>query len=73
MLLEDNGIIQHFIEFTVGPIIKASIAQFDDESSWKEASQSSPPGFRYAERMLIGSRGMSCNFVGQKILQAVEG
>ena len=68
MLLEDNGIIQHFIEFTVGPIIKASIAQFDDESSWKEASQSSPSGSRYAERMLIGSRGMSCSFVGQKVL-----
>lgn len=68
MLLEDNGIIQHFIEFTVGPIIKASIAQFDDESSWKEASQSSPSGSRYAERMLIGSRRMSCSFVGQEIL-----
>lgn len=64
MLLEDNGIIQHFIEFTVGPIIKASIAQFDDESSWKEASQSSPTRSRCGERMLIGNRGMSCNFVG---------
>ena len=68
MLLEDNGIIQHFIEFTVGPIIKATIAQFDDESSWKEASQSLPSGSRYAERMLIGIRGMSCSIVGQKIL-----
>ena len=72
MLLEDNGIIQHFIEFTVGPIIKASIAQFDDESSWKEASQSLPSGSRYAGRMLIGIRGMSCSFVGQKVLQEVE-
>ena len=68
MLLEDNGIIQHFIEFTVGPIIKASIAQFDDESSWKEASQSSPSGLRCGERMLIGSRGMSCSIVGQEVL-----
>ena len=68
MLLEDNGIIQHFIEFTVGPIIKASIAQFDDESSWKEASQSSQSGSRCSERLLIGIRGMSCNFVGQEIL-----
>lgn len=39
LLLEDNGIIQHFIEFTVGPIIKASIAHFDDEASWKEARE----------------------------------
>lgn len=68
MLLEDNGIIQHFVEFTVGPIIKASIAQFDDESSWKEASQSLPCGFRCGERMLIGNRGMPYNFVGQEIL-----
>ena len=68
LLLEDNGIIQHFIEFTVGPIIKASISQFDDDSSWKEASQSSPSGSRCGERVLIGNRGMSCDFVGQKVL-----
>lgn len=68
LLLEDNGIIQHFIEFTVGPIIKASVAQFDDDSSWKKASQSSPSGSRCGERMLIGNRGMSCDFVGQKVL-----
>ena len=63
MLLEDNGIIQHFIEFSVGPIIKASIAQFNDDLSWKEASQSLPSGSRCGERMLIGSRGMSYNFI----------
>lgn len=63
ILLEDNGVIQHFIEFTVGPIIKASIAQFNDESSWKEASQSSPSGFLCGERMLIGNRGVSCSLV----------
>ena len=68
MLLEDNGIIQQFIEFTVGPIIKASIAQFDDESSWKEASQSSSSASWYNGRMLIGNRGMSCNSVGQEVL-----
>ena len=68
MLLEEHGIVQHFIEFTVGPIIKASIAQFDDELSWKEASQSPPYGFRCGEPMLIGSRGMSCSLVGQEVL-----
>ena len=68
MLLEDNGIVQHFIEFTVGPIIKSSIAQHDDESSWKEASQSSPSRIRCGERMLIGSRGISCDLVSQKVL-----
>ena len=64
LLLEDNGIIQHFIEFTVGPIIKASIAQFYDDSSWKKASQSPPSVSWCGERMLIGDRGMSCDFVG---------
>lgn len=73
MLLEDNGVIQHFIEFTVGPIIKSSIAQYNDELSWKEASQFSPSRTRCGERMLIGSRGMSCDFVSQKILHEVEG
>ena len=72
MLLEDNGIIQHFIEFSVGPIIKASIAQFNDDLSWKEASQSLPSRSRCGERMLIGSRGMSCNFISQEVLEEVE-
>ena len=72
ILLEDNGILQQFIEFTVGPIIKASIAQFEDESSWKEASQSSPFESPCGEQMLIGNRGMSCSLVGQEILQEVE-
>ena len=72
MLLEDNGVIQQFIEFTVGPIIKASIAQFNDESSWKEASQSSPSGFLWCERMLIWNRGVSCSLVSQEILEEVE-
>ena len=72
MLLEDNGVIQHFIEFSVGPIIKASIAQFNDDLSWKEASQSWPSGSRCGERMLIGSRGMSCNFISQEVLKEVE-
>ena len=67
LLLEDNGIIQHFIEFTVGSIIKASIAQFKDESSWKEASQSSPVEVRCGKRMLIGNRGMSCNLISQEV------
>lgn len=63
ILVEHNGVIQHFLEFTVGPIIKASIAQFNDESSWKEASQSSPSGFLCGERMLIGNREVSCSLV----------
>ena len=72
MLLEDNGIIQHFIEFSVGPIIKASIAQFNDDLSWKEASQSLPSGSRCGERMLIGNRGMSCSFTSQEVFEEVE-
>ena len=72
ILLEDNGIIQHFIEFSVGPIIKASIAQFNDDLSWKEASQSLLSGTRCGERMLIGNRGMSCSFISQEVLEEVE-
>ena len=72
ILLEDNGIIQHFIEFSVGPIIKASIAQFNDDLSWKEASQSLPSGSWCGERMLIGNRGMSCSFISQEVLEEVE-
>lgn len=38
MMLEDNGLLQKFIEFTVEPIIKSSLAQLVDEDSWEEAS-----------------------------------
>ncbi len=64
MLLEDDGIMQQFIRFTVEPIIKASIAQHNDNESWKEASQSSPSAFSCGGRMLIGNRGMSCGLIG---------
>lgn len=39
LLLGDNGILQHFIQYTVGPIITSSLAQLEDESSREKASQ----------------------------------
>ena len=72
LLLEDDGIMQHFITFTVEPIIKGAIAQHNDVESWKEASQSSPYVFPCGERMLIGNRGNSCSLVGQKVFKDVE-
>ena len=40
VMLERNGLLQQFIEFIVEPLIKSSVAQLEDEDSWKEASQS---------------------------------
>jgi hypothetical protein len=66
-MLDDHGLLQQFIEFTVGPIITSSIAQLEDEESWAEASQSSLYKCGISETLLIWSRGMPCNSVGQEV------
>ena len=42
IMLEDNGILQQFIEYAVEPIIKSSIAEIQDEELRQEARQSFP-------------------------------
>lgn len=67
VMLEDNGLLQQFIEFTVGPIITSSIIQLEDEESWEEARQSSPHNYVLGEPLLIRSRELSCNLIEQKV------
>jgi len=67
LMLEDNGLLQQFIEFTVGPIITSSIAQLADEESWEEASQSSSYHCGFGEALLIWSRGMSSDPFTQEV------
>ena len=38
IMLENKGLLQQFIEFSVEPIIKSSIARLEDQVSWDEAS-----------------------------------
>ena len=62
LMLEDHGLLQQFIEFTVGPIVKSTIAHVEDEDSWQEASQSWMVAAVIGIEKLISSRGMSENF-----------
>ena len=39
VMLENHGLLQQFVEFIVEPMIKSSIAQLEDEDSWKDASE----------------------------------
>ena len=41
VMRDDHGLLQQFLEYTVGPLITSSMAQLQDERSWEEASQSS--------------------------------
>ena len=38
-MFDDGGLLQQYIEISIGPIMNAAIAQFEDEESWKVASQ----------------------------------
>lgn len=40
LMLDDEGLLQQFIEYTIGPIITASIQQLQEERSWQQARQS---------------------------------
>ena len=37
MLLDDGGLLQQFVEHTIGPIISAAFRQRKDELSWERA------------------------------------
>lgn len=39
LMLDDEGLLQQFIEYTIGPIVKASIQQVQEEMSWQQARQ----------------------------------
>ena len=40
VMLNDEGLLQQFIEYTIGPIVATSIRQVEDERSWQQARQS---------------------------------
>ncbi|KAI4177779.1 MAG: hypothetical protein LQ343_000243 [Gyalolechia ehrenbergii] len=39
LLMEDQGLLQQFIEYTVGPIVSEAFREVEDERSWKRARQ----------------------------------
>lgn len=39
MMIEAGGLVELFVQHTIQPIIDASVAQFEDEKSWTDASQ----------------------------------
>lgn len=67
LMLGEKGLLQQFVEYTVGPIVESSIKQLEDEDSWEQARQSHFTLHRYYSGMLIWSRGVSCSFVKQEI------
>ena len=48
VMRDNHGLVQQFLEYTVGPMITSCIAQLQDERSWEEAGQSSFQKYRSA-------------------------
>lgn len=40
LMMDDQGLLQQFIEFTVGPIVNQAFQEVENDRSWKRASQS---------------------------------
>ena len=40
LMLDDEGLLQQFIEYTIGPLVAASARQIEEENSWRLARQS---------------------------------
>jgi len=40
LMLDEEGLLQQFVEYTIGPIVTASIRQVEEERSWQQARQS---------------------------------
>jgi len=38
MMMDDEGLLSQFIEYTIGPVVAASFHQIKDERSWAKAS-----------------------------------
>ena len=73
VMRDDNGLLQQFLEYTVGPMITSSIAQVQDERSWEEASQSSFRKVPVGERLLMCTRENANISVKQEIFWEMEG
>ena len=73
VMRDNNGLLQQFLEYTVGPMITSSIAQLQDERSWEEASQSSFRKVPVSERLLMCTREIANISVKQEIFREMEG
>lgn len=72
-MLEDGGLLQHFIEHSLGRMIQTSIVQLADEDSWDEASQFLLKVSSVSEKMLIWNRRVPNHSAAKEILPKMEG
>ena len=64
LVLEEGGLLQQYIEITVGPIVRRVARQFEDERSWQQASQFSTIIPNRKEK-LIEKQGLIVSFFWQ--------
>ena len=57
MVMDDEGLLSQFVEYTIGPIIAASFRQVKDERSWAKASKWSSAKAALTPLELTNDRG----------------
>ena len=67
VMRDDHGLLQQFLEYTVGPLITSSMAQLQDEWSWEVASQSLLEKVLVGELLLMCTRKITSRSVKQEI------
>ena len=67
VMRDDHGLLQQFLEYTVGPLITSSMAQLHDERSWEEAGQSPLDEVLVGELLLMCTRKIASDSIKQEI------
>ena len=69
MVMDDEGLLSQFVEYTIGPIIAASFRQVKDERSWAKASRWSSTKVALKLLELTSNRGGPCRPTWQEVFQ----
>ncbi|KAL8803596.1 MAG: hypothetical protein Q9182_003101 [Xanthomendoza sp. 2 TL-2023] len=72
LMMDDQGLLQQFIEFTVAPIIHQAYYEVEDEKSWKQASQRSINKRLIGDYKLTFDRGNTYYSPQQEVSRALE-
>lgn len=72
LLMEDQGLLQQFIEYTIGPIVHEAFQEVEDEASWKRASQWPTADHVCHQPKLITCRRNSYRLAQQKVSSTLE-
>ena len=72
LMMEDQGFLQQFVEYTIGPLVDQAFQEVRDERSWHRASQSPYLSRKLQKSKLIYNRRSPTLLARTKISPAME-